>query len=122
MSLSFGVCPRNAVSALETAPRNITLTVRLNFQKRLPLVVKELIESEICFLRSHISAEKAGDVRFAGCTAVVHDVPPGDTHHGREAEPETVEVAGDDGLDHFSALAFAGRSNGDFAQADRDTE
>ena len=81
-------------------------------------MVDEVVHGEIRGLRLHIAGEQAGDGRFAGGAAVIDDIPPCDAHHRFQAEPQAVEVAGDDGLDGLAAFVVVWGGDGDFAQMD----
>ena len=70
-------------------------------------------------LRLDVARHDAGPLRLARRAALVHRVPHRDAHHRLDREPEAVEVAQGDGLDHPPARVVARRGDGDLAQVDR---
>ena len=79
----------------------------------------QLFKCVIGSLGGHIPVKKARRRGLSREAATVHQVPPGDGEHFLATEPQTIQVPGDDGLNHLPALPFRRGSNGDFTDANR---
>ena len=82
-------------------------------------MVDQVVKGVIGGLGLHVSVEESGHRGLTGCSAIVHDVPPSDSHHGLDAEPEPVKIRGYDSLDLTAMGVIAGSRDRDFAEVDR---
>lgn len=114
--LTFFICPGNPVVAAESPELNRTIVTGGKSQTSLPFIIDQIVQHKISRFGLHIPGEQSGNRRFAGCAAVIYNVPPGDAHHIFDTEPDSVKVPGDDSLNSLSPFIVVGLCNSDFAQ------